>query len=345
MAFVAGSLVTGAGAALSKIYLRSMDQWDAVPVPGTEGGFNPFFSPDGQWLGFLIGRPSESGSVQMKKVSLSGASPVVLTVKGERFGVTWGRNGKIVFAGLGSGLKSISETGGEPEQLTQLNAAANESSHRLPHFLPDGAGVLFTVLRHRIITPDWNEAQIWVYSMKTRERKLLIENGLDARYIGDGYMVFARQAKLFAVRFDLKTQAITGSPVPVMDGVTQALYAGNFNTQTGAAQFSSSENGALLYAPGSFEPPVQDLLVWVDRQGKATPLGTKPMYHIVARVSPDGKQVLFNEYYVGRMTFRGGRSLVRHLKERTTTRSGRRMANVSVSGLFVRGQWASFKKS
>src|SRR5262249_5831413 len=159
-----------------------------------------------------------------------------------------------------------------------------EISHRLPHFLPDGSGVLFTVLKYRVTQPDWESAQIWVYSFKTGQRKLLLENALDARYVAGGHLVFARQGKLFAVRFDLQSLSASGAPFPVMDGVTQALYTLNSFTQTAAAQFSVSDSGDLLYAPGSIEPMTPNLLVWVDRQGKVTPLGTKPLTHLAARV-------------------------------------------------------------
>src|SRR5262249_42977652 len=155
---------------------------------------------------------------------------VVLTEKAERFGVTWGKNGTIVFAGLSSGLKSNPEAGGEPQEITQLDVAANEISHRFPHFLPDANGVLFTVLKYRVAQPDWKAAQIWVYSGKTRQRKLLLEDALDARYVEAGILVFARQAKLYAVGFDAKSLSIKGTPVPVIDGVTHSLYTTNAYT-------------------------------------------------------------------------------------------------------------------
>src|SRR5262249_11947106 len=156
---------------------------------------------DGRWLGFE--RPSSDGAVQINKVSLGGGAPVVLTETGIfalGSGVTWGKNATIVFSdGLG-GLKVIPDAGGEPQEFTPVNG--RNTSGRLPHFLPDGSGVLFTVVRNFGGNINWKRAQIWVKSLKTGQLKLLIEDGVDAQY-ADGYLVFARQGKLFVAPFDL----------------------------------------------------------------------------------------------------------------------------------------------
>jgi len=299
LAFVTDTLsgVLGLGAAsTTKIYVRNIDQWDAVAVPGTEGGENPFFSPDGKWLGFV-----QQGL--MKKVELGGGRPVALNDKAiQSFGITWGINRTIVFAPANSGgLKVIPEAGGQPQDFTTLNASNDEYSHRLPHFLPGANGVLFTVLRFTATAPNWKRAQIWVTSAKTGERKLLIEDGVDARYDSNGHLVFARQGKLWAVGFDLKNLAVTGKEVPVLDGITHAEYSGGGVQVTGAAQFSLSDNGSIFYAPGSIEPPYPMELVWVDRTGKAVPAATKPLSVFnFARISPVGRRIIFNEYYVNK---------------------------------------------
>src|SRR5262249_12957855 len=92
--------------------------------------------------------------------------------------------------------------------------------------------------------------------------------------------------------------SVSGQALQVVDGVTHATYELGSPYTSGAAQFSASNNGTLVYAPGGIEPPVQSSLVWMDRKGNGTPVGTKPMPHLAVRLSPDGKQVLFNQYYV-----------------------------------------------
>jgi hypothetical protein len=166
-------------------------------------------------------------------------------------GAAWGPNGTIVFSpDVAGGLKSVSDTGGAIQDLTKLNAGTNEISHRFPHFLPDGSGVLFTVLQYSSLSRDWNRAQVGVKSLKTGDRKLLMENATDGEVVGNRYLVFAREGKLLAVRFDPNTLSVQGSPVPVIDGITHSLYNSVINSNTGAAQFSVSNTGTLLYAPG-----------------------------------------------------------------------------------------------
>jgi serine/threonine-protein kinase len=300
VAFVAAN---GGNQDSRRIYVRNLDQREAVAIAGTERGLNPFFSPDGEWLGFRQGQ-------QIKKVPLAGGTPQVLienlgVAPGPDWslpGVSWGRNGTIVYANnLGSGLSAIRDVGGDVEELTSLDIDANEVSHRLPHFLPDGNSVLFTVLLHNTVTPDWSRAQVWVKSFDTGERKLLLDDALDARYAGDGVLVFARQARLYAVAFDPEALAVTGEPVPVLEGVVHSLYGAGAVSWSGAAQFDVSEDGSLLYAPGSIESPQISSLAWVDRQGNVTPVaGMRAMARFAARVSPDGKYIGSSELHVNK---------------------------------------------
>jgi serine/threonine-protein kinase len=281
-----------------RIYLKSLDQWDANAVQGTEDSVNPFFSPNGQWLGFV--QQSDSRHFTIKKVELSGGSPVRLAdTMLAPIGITWGTDGTIVFApNVVGGLKRIRDTGGDADDFTTLNTDAQEVSHRLPHFLPDGSGVLFTVLRYEYNSPDWKRAQVWVKSLKSGERKLLLEDATDGQFVKGGYLVFAREGRLLAVRFDAATFAIQGSPIPVVDGVTHSTHNTTINTWTGAAQYSVSENGSLIYAPGSIEPPSPLSLVWIDRNGITSPLPAKPSALAGVRLSPDARRIAFVETHL-----------------------------------------------
>ena len=298
IAYVAGSV----GGGDRRIYVRKLDVATETLVPDSDGAQSVFFSPDGNWVGFQQGQ-------QIKKVSLAGAAPAVivenlnlpLATWGPP-GIVWGRNGTIVFPyTLGSGLSAVRDTGGKPEDLTTLDPANNEVSHRLPHFLPDGSGVLFTVLRYTAVTPDWSRAQVWAKSLKNGERKLLLNNALDAQYAGENTLVFARQGKLFAIRFDPSSMSVSGKEVQVLDGVTHAMHGTAAITWTGAAQFSVADSGTLVYAPGSTEPPNVSSLIWFDRQGRTTPItNMRGMSRFAPRVLPDGIRIASSELYANK---------------------------------------------
>ena len=284
-----------------RIFVRSLNRSGDTPIAGTEGAVNLTFSPDGEWLGF------QQGS-QIKKVPLAGGPPGVIAegLAGPGAfgppGITWGRNGTIVFAiSQGAGLSVVPDTGGKPEALTTLDEAAHESSHRLPHFLPDGSGVLFTVIPFSAVAPDWSRAQVWVHSVKSGERKKLLDDAVDAQYAGDNTLVFARRGKLFAVPFDLSSLSVSGKEVQAVDDVMHSVYGLAGTTWTGAAQFSVAATGDLFYAPGSVEPPLLTSLVWFDRKGSPTPVtGMRNMFRFGGRVLPDGVRVAFSELYVNK---------------------------------------------
>jgi eukaryotic-like serine/threonine-protein kinase len=284
-----------------RIFVRNLDAPTETALAGTEGARNLFFSPDGAFVGFQQGQ-------QIKKVALAGGAPLVVVeslmlTQDVNFGppgLAWGRNGMIVYPNnLGAGLSMVRETGGQPEEFTTLDPANHEASHRLPHFLPDGSAVLFTVLPYSAVAPDWARAQVWVKSTKTGERKRLIENAVDARYAGDNTLIFAREGKLFAIRFDPSSLSVSGPEVQVLDGVVHSVRGQAAITWTGAAQYSVTENGSLFYAPGSVEPPQLSALVWSDRKGTLTPVqGMRPKFRFGARVLPDGVRIASSELYV-----------------------------------------------
>jgi serine/threonine-protein kinase len=189
-----------------QIFLRAMDQSEARPIPGTEGADGPFFSPDGQWLGFVSGRST------IKKISLSGGSAISLFSGGNiRGGASWGSQGTIVFSSFGlSGLQQISDSGGTPKGLGRLEKGEIGNA---PEFLPGGTAVLFN---------DGIAAnpRIAVYSMKTGERRDIIQ-GIDPHYARSGHLVYAQGGTLMAVPFDAEQLRVVGTPVPVVEGVLQ----------------------------------------------------------------------------------------------------------------------------
>ena len=251
-----------------QLYLRAMDQTEATPVRGTEGeARSPFFSPDGEWVGFFAQR-------QLKKVAVSGGAPVTLCDAQPPLGARWGADDTIVFGQRGTGILQVSGDGGTPEVLIQLEAT-EEVGHG-PQILPVEKAVLFTLGDGT----NWDDAQIVVHSLETRERKVLIEGGRDARYVSTGHLVYVLDGTLLAVPFDVDKLEVTSGPIPMAEGVMTA------DLSTGAAHFSVSDTGALVYVAGS--SLVDRTLVWVDRDGREEALAAEPRAYRYPRISPDG---------------------------------------------------------
>jgi len=255
----------------SQLYRRSMDQLDAVPIPGTEGAELPFFSPDGQWVGFFA-----ANSTLLKKVSLAGGPPVTLSdALGFRRGASWGQDDTIVFAIDESGLLQVSADGGVPEPVTILDSDRGELNHRFLDILPGSKAVLFTVW-----TGSLETSRIAVQSLETGERRILVD-GANPRFAPTGHLVFARTGSLWAVPFDADRLEMTGSPVPVLEGVQ--VRPGGF------AQFALAADGSLVYIPVRVDS--ERTLVWVDRQGAVEPLAAPPRAYVHPKLSPDGQRL------------------------------------------------------
>ncbi len=283
----------------NKIYLRQLDQWTTIQLEVAGDARQPFFSPDGKWLG-VHWRSEDEPEGKLKKIPLDGGPPRTICDCSTPFGASWSSDGTILFTCSESGgLWSVSASGGEPQEITELDQEAGEVSHRLPHVLPDGKAVLFTVVKDQTLPVDWRQSQVVVQSLETGERRVLEKGGSDARYVPTGHLVFAREATLMAAPFDLASLALTGAPVPVQEGVSHAMYAGASYDDTGAAQFSFSTSGSLAYVSGSVWPEIKHQVVWVDRGGQVEPSGIDPAWYLSVRLSPDTSQVALSKRYKG----------------------------------------------
>ncbi len=256
-----------------QLMLRTLDSLEARPISGTEGGEGPFFSPDGQWVGFFAGN-------QLKKVSSAGGRPTVLAPAIGGLGGSWGSDGQIIFSQWGDkGLERVSASGGEPDLLTTPDSDKGEGAHRFPQHLPGGKVILFTVGTGG----SWDDALIVVQRLDTGERKVLIEGGSDARYVSTGHLVYVRAGDLMAVPFDPVQLEVTGPPIAVVEGVRPSRFF------TGAALVGFSELGWLAYVPGTAQANERKL-VWVDRKGEEQPLPLAPQPYLTSNLSPDGQQ-------------------------------------------------------
>jgi serine/threonine-protein kinase len=186
-------------------------------------------------------------------------------------------------------LWEVADAGGTPNALTTPDSARGELSHRLPHVLPDGRAVLFTIQRS---PGGWDDTQVAVRSFVTGEQKLLVESAADARYVTSGHVVYARMGTLFAQPFDMTRLAVTGKPVGVGEDVMQDVNSPFTIGNSGTAQFSVASNGALAYLPGGTAPEGDYVTVWVDRTGVDTEVGI-PSRSVAGRprMSPDGRLI------------------------------------------------------
>ncbi|MCH7885006.1 MAG: serine/threonine-protein kinase [Planctomycetes bacterium] len=262
----------------TQLYLRVIDEFAVTPIPGTEDGTGPFFSPDGKWVGYFDYRAGK-----LKKVPLRGGGTIdICDAPPSSRGASWGMDDVIVFTrGITGGLYTVSATGGTPQPLATPDFEKGEKSCRLPQILPGGKGVLFTMSTSDI--DSYDDATIAVVLLETGERKILFKGGSNARYAPTGHIVYARAGSLMAVPFDLERLEVTGSPFQILKGVvTSDMY--------GSAQFSFSGDGTLIYVPGGPEI-YYNRLVLVDRKGEVDPLPVAPGIYKAVRFSPDGQRL------------------------------------------------------
>jgi len=256
----------------SLLYLRTLNNFTAIPIQGSTNGRSPFFSPDGQWIGFLA-------DGKIKKIPVAGgAVETICDASGFR-GASWGADNSIVFApGFSSGLMVVSAMGGPLRQISTLDTMQLERTHRWPQVLPDGKWVLYTIGEQN--NPNsYIHARLAMQSLETGERHILNVRGEMARYVEPGFLLVARNGTLLAAPFSLQEFQTTRPLVPLLENV-----AGD--PGSGVSYFSASQTGRLICIPGIRN---QDLgLVWVDMQGKVTPLPLPPGAYSQPRLSRDG---------------------------------------------------------
>jgi eukaryotic-like serine/threonine-protein kinase len=276
-----------------QLYARAMDRLEATAIPGTENSNSPFFSPDGQWLAFWQGQFLNGAVGELRKVRLDGGLPVTICRTPLLFGATWGADDTIVFGNARGGLLQVAAAGGVPRAFTELDRSQNEASHRLPHFLPDGRSILFTVTVGQSAR-SFDRTRIVVRSLADNRQSTIITGGADGRYVPTGHIVYASANTLMAAAFDSARLTVTGSPITVVEGVLQAhgpwVPGGVTAGETGAAQFAVSSSGSLVYLPGPAFPEPRRSLVWVDRRGSETVLPAAAHNYLGPRISPDGRR-------------------------------------------------------
>ncbi len=266
---------------VQQLYVRRLDAAEASPLAGTEGAQVPAVSLDGQWVAFWA-----EGAI--RKVPLGGGPAMDLAseIAAPPYGLVWDRRGRLFFGG-GDGRIWTIPLEGNPVPVTTLGKA--EVRHSLPWPLPGEQVVLYSVRKRQV---SWGDEEVVAQTLATGQRRVLLKDATDARYLSIGYLVFLRRGVLFAVPFDAERVQVSGKEGPVLDGVAQALTARSAADATGAGQFAVAATGALAWVPGSVVPYPDATLVTLDRRGQVAPLPAPVRsYAGLMQVSPDGRRL------------------------------------------------------
>ena len=267
------------GGPSGRLMLRPRSQLHGAPLPGTDQAQNPFFSPDGQHVGFM------TTDRKLRITSIDGGQPIAIADSLVGFGgLAWARDGFIYAAGAGpSGLVRVSPTAGAvPTRFTTLNAAASEVKHFWPEPLPSGKGVLFTI-SSRQKGASSTTSSVAVAEIVTGVHRVLIQNATNARYAASGHLLYVTPSgSLMAVPFDQNAMRVTGNAIVLDNGVRV--------TRLGAADISISSTGTLIYTKSATRGSRE--LVWVTRDG--TPHAVDSTWHEAFEdlaLSPDGSSL------------------------------------------------------
>jgi serine/threonine-protein kinase len=262
-----------------QLFLRPLDRLDTSAVAATTGATDPFFSPDGRWLGFFA-------DGKLKKVSLAGGLPVTLADVAEPRGAVWTPDGRIVFgASRAGGLMQISEAGGQAELLTTPDEGQGELRHEWPSITRDGRTLLFSIAT----TPqNGSPTRLGLAALGRAGASIRWTSPLSgigiARFGANDLIVFSRGSELEAVAFDPVRLTLSGVPQNVVSSAATAM---------GRGQFAISGSGSLLYVvpPESSDP--DDLLEWVTQAG-STPIPDLAQPSADAVLSSDGRRIAWS---------------------------------------------------
>ncbi len=253
-----------------RLYLRELTESESgiKPIRGTEDARSPFFSPDGNNVGFFA-------DGKLRIVSIFGGVPKTLCDASEPGG-TWCEDNSIIYANIGLWRIDVNE--GKSEQITKAFQfdKKQEQSHRNPQILPDGNAILFTIWHHGNI-------RVAIYSFKENEYEIIIKDASCATYIKSGHLIYASAGKLYVMPFDAKKLKPTGAPVLLLNDVRI--------DQRGFAHYCLVDNRLLLYIAGDQEI-LKKTLVWVTQKGEVEELPFEPDDYNGPRISPNGNRLL-----------------------------------------------------
>jgi serine/threonine-protein kinase len=268
----------------TRLWVRPLEQLTATPIAGTEGAASPFFSPDGQRVGFI------KGGNMVRVASFEGAPTVTLTDKANSTAGDWGDDGYVYFE-VDSGIARMRPSGGAVEPVFTFSAAQNVVGTEWPVVLPGAGGLIFRMRHAGQGAADWD---IMAVALPHGSPHVLTR-GVFARYSPSGHLlVVTAEGKLVAIPFDPKKLALTGAPVALIEGI--GVRGGGFNVD-----LSLSASGTLVYTTGG--ALVSRRAYWVGRDGVTSPVDPawdpQGVINEIA-LSPDGRQIAVGLLRTGR---------------------------------------------
>jgi serine/threonine protein kinase len=257
---------------LRQLYTRRLDQFETVPIRGTENANAVFMSPDGRSLGFI------TADLALKKVSL--ADGLVTTVEHDAefsAGAAWGADDRITFVRAGA-LWQVPASGGPAKQLTTLDKGKQELLHAWPSVIAQGRILLFA----SITGSSRGASHIEALSLPAGQRRVIVESGTFPLYAPSGHLLFFRDGALLGAPFDVDRLELTGPVVRVLENLA-------VGTTMDAPLAALSNAGSLMYAPSDAGTT---RLVWVSRQGVEQPITETPRRYQYPRLAPDGRRTV-----------------------------------------------------
>ncbi len=253
-----------------ELWLHDMQTGETRSLPGTQDAQGPFFSPDGERLGFFA-----EGA--LKTVGVERGEPQPLTDVITGWGASWGTDGNIYFVPTeGQGVDRVSSGGGPVDEIT--TPAGDVFQHAWPTLLPGATRLFFSA-------HSFDRSSILTASVDTPEQPtMLVESGIMPLYAPTGHLVYGMDGNLLAAPLASGNEEVTGDPVVIFDDVLSELFFGTM-------QATFSETGTLVYAPG-VDLSISEF-IWVDREGRRSPLGLPPARYGQFALSPDGSSLAY----------------------------------------------------
>ena len=257
------------------IWLRGLAEMDARSLEGTAGAQYPFWSPDGQSLGFFA-------DGKLKTIDLRGGAPRVIADAPSGRGASWGRDGTILFApNISSPIHRIPSSGGKAEPVSTYDPQ-NEVTHRWPVFLPDGRHFLYVSRARAAGRPE--VGRLMLATIGEAQAKQLIDDASNALYVEPGWLLYGRAGNLYAWRFDPASLSLEGEAVLIVPEKLSFWEPKNF------IPIAASNAGAIVYLP---DATLSTEMRWYDRQGRLVEVLGPPGYYVAPRISPDGHRIAY----------------------------------------------------